>query len=83
MAVDPYDAIRLERTRQAVKWSGPHDWGAGDCSSPEVPEPVKMAVLAEEVGEVARAMLDGKPEDLRRELIQVAAVAVAWVEGMR
>jgi hypothetical protein len=32
------------------------------------------------VGEVARAMNDGK--GLREELIQVAAVAVAWVEAM-
>jgi hypothetical protein len=42
---------------------------------------VKVAVLAEECGEVARAALDGKPEQMRAELIQVAAVAVAILEG--
>jgi NTP pyrophosphatase (non-canonical NTP hydrolase) len=42
-----------------------------------------LAVLLEEVGEVARALLEGEPvADLRAELIQVAAVAVAWVEGI-
>lgn len=40
----------------------------------------RLAVLVEEVGEVARAMNDGK--GLREELIQVAAVAVAWVEAI-
>lgn len=40
----------------------------------------RLAVLVEEVGEVARAMNDGK--GLREELIQVAAVAVAWLEAI-
>jgi NTP pyrophosphatase (non-canonical NTP hydrolase) len=38
-------------------------------------------VLAEECGEVARAALDGTI-DLKDELVQVAAVAVAWLEGL-
>lgn len=79
---DVYALIDKERARQAEKWSGPHDWGKGDCSSPYVSRPVKVAVLTEEVGEVARAMLDGDGEGLRRELVQVAAVAVAWLEMM-
>jgi NTP pyrophosphatase (non-canonical NTP hydrolase) len=48
----------------------------------------KLAALMEEVGEVARAILgdhdivqDGG--DVRKELIHVAAVAVAWAESLR
>lgn len=51
----------------------------------------RLAVLAEEFGEVAREVLTGEgrrlardtvgtPEALRKEVIQVAAVAVAWAE---
>jgi hypothetical protein len=77
-----FTAIHAERIAQHRKWSQSHDWGQGDCSSPDVPEPVKAAVLAEECGEVARAVLDRNPDNLRTELIQVAAVAVAWLEGL-
>jgi hypothetical protein len=46
---------------------------------------VWAAVLGEEFGEVCRAALmrsfsGGPVEDLRSELVQVAAVAVAWLE---
>lgn len=77
-----YAQIDAERISQARQWAPPHPWGAGDCSSQHVPEPVKAAVLAEECGEVSRAVLDREPAALRTELIQVAAVAVAWLEGM-
>lgn len=79
---DIWAAILAERERQAAKWDGPHDWGWGDCSSDDVYMPVKLTVLMEEVGEVARAVLDRKPADLRTELTQVAAVAVAILEGL-
>lgn len=43
----------------------------------------RNSVLVEEVGEVARALNDNEtPGELRTELIQVAAVAVAWVEAI-
>ena len=78
-----YALIDIERARQQSKWDGPHPWGSGDCSSPHVDQSVKAAVLAEEVGEVARAVLDINPANLRSELVQVAAVAVAWLEGSK
>lgn len=54
-----------------------------DCTDPKLNPMTKLAVLTEELGEVARAVLDEEPlEDLRGELIQVAAVAVAWAEGI-
>jgi hypothetical protein len=52
-----YALIEAERARQAARWAGPHDWGSGDCSSPRVLPIVKVAVLTEECGEVARAAL--------------------------
>lgn len=39
------------------------------------------AILAEEVGEVLQALDEG-PERTREELVQVAAVAVAWIEAI-
>ena len=79
---DIYAAIDDERTRQGVLWSGQHDWGRGDCSSLDVAPIVKTAVLSEECGEVARAVLDKDLDGARAELVQVAAVAVAWLESL-
>lgn len=60
-----------------------------NCSSPVVDDTRKACVLYEEVGEVAQAVLEWqeKPcairrEHLRMELVQVAAVAVAWLESL-
>jgi len=77
-----YALIDAERVRQRVKWDAPHRWGQGDCSSPNVDVRTKLLVLTEECGEVARAVLDEDQEALRTELVQVAAVAVAWLEGI-
>ena len=77
-----YALVDAERSRQLVKWGRPHPWGWGDCSSPHVTDLTKMAVLTEEVGEVARALLDGHDDGMRDELVQVAAVAVAWLESL-
>jgi len=77
-----FAAITAERGRQAVKWDRAHAHGWGDCSSRAVPGSVKVAVLAEECGEVARAVLDGQSRHLAAELVQVAAVCVAWLEGL-
>lgn len=41
---------------------------------------VALAVLVEEVGEVATSLLDG--EGLRGELIDVAQVAIKWLEQL-
>ena len=48
-----------------------------------IPDRDRLLVLIEEVGEVARAVLgNADAGNLRAELVQVAAVAVAWVEGL-
>jgi NTP pyrophosphatase (non-canonical NTP hydrolase) len=58
-----------ERMRQEVKW-GQQDHGAHGW----------LPILTEEFGEVGKAMCENDPVNLREELIQVAAVAAAWVE---
>jgi hypothetical protein len=78
---DVFALIDAERDRQSAKWGGNHAWGKGDCSSLEVPDEIKSVVLAEECGEVARAVLDLDHDGLVAELVQVAAVAVAWLES--
>ena len=75
-------AILAERQAQAKKWNTHHDWGFGDCSNNQVAPITKVAVLSEETGEVARAVLENNNEQLKIELVQVAAVAVAWLESL-
>lgn len=82
--------IAAERDRQRTKWVE-HSWGSGDCSSDEVAAfadthdtnaLLRLAVLHEEAGEVARAVMERDDEHLRAELVQVAAVCHAWLESM-
>jgi hypothetical protein len=79
---DALALVAAERDRQRAKWGGEHHWGRGDCSGNGFPEWVKLAVLGEEFGEVARAMHDQDREGLASELVQVAAVATAWREAL-
>ena len=65
------------------------DWRS--CADPDMTggDGTRYLVLGEEVGEVANASLEAGYEpdrigdwDLRAELVQVAAVAVAWIEAI-
>jgi len=78
-----YRLITDERDRQRKKWNKPHGWGRGDCSSLKVAPIVKAAVLSEECGEVAKAVLEKDNASLKTELIQCAAVCVAWLESLK
>lgn len=80
--------VKLERVRQYEILQNKGLW---DCADPATPHPNKMLVLTEEVGEVANCILEAgfgtmtkKQFDaaLYRELIQVAAVAVAFAESV-
>lgn len=51
--------------------------------NPDMPNWRKLAILVEEVGEVAEAMQDDKGKGLARELLQVAAVALMWYDSVR
>jgi NTP pyrophosphatase (non-canonical NTP hydrolase) len=70
-------AVSIERRAQIEQW--------GDQSGH--PDTTWLAILTEEVGEAAQAVLHDKfggkaAGELRWELIQVAAVAVAWIEAI-
>lgn len=69
-----YRQIADERARQrSMAANGRWSWTFADAS-----DSMRLAVLVEEVGEVASAIQgDG---DLRVELVQVAAVCVQWLE---
>ena len=71
---DVYRLIDLEREQQDAKW-GPASTDASDhyCM---------LAILTEEVGEVARALLERDMVHMFGEIVQVAAVAVKWLEGI-
>ena len=72
--------VGAERDRQeALREEGSLVYTAADLDCPEV---LRLAALVEEVGEVARALQEGDYENLAVELVQVAAVAVAWVEAL-
>lgn len=80
---DTLHAVMHERTRQEVLWPGK------TCAGGDISDGRKLAILTEEVGEVAKEMNDADNEGrdvsavaLRTELIQVAAVAVAWAEAL-
>lgn len=61
--------VAIELFRQDCKWGeqnhAPEKW---------------ITILTEEVGESAKAALEENPDEYRKELIQVAAVAVAAIE---
>lgn len=63
-------AVKVERQRQIQKWG--LEW-----RSPEL----LIAVLMEEVGEVARAAMENDSEQYLIELVQVAAVACQMYEA--
>lgn len=73
--------ISDERDRQEeLKASGRF---AETCADASMAPALKLAVLTEEVGEVARCICDGDSNArLREELVQVAAVATAWLESL-
>jgi NTP pyrophosphatase (non-canonical NTP hydrolase) len=83
--------IAQERLRQEELFHAGHH--SFTCSSLIADDNRKLRVLMEEVGEVARSidLLEGltvkraiekELNNLRDELTQVAAVAVAWLESM-
>lgn len=65
--------VHEERDRQDAKWGGVPGIDRRD-------DHTYAAVLGEEFGEVCEAWLSREMGALRNELVQVAAVAVAWIE---
>lgn len=69
--LDTDQAIDGERVRQLIKF--------GDQTGNSNEH--WLAILMEEVGEAIREHLNKEPEAFRTELVQVAAVAHAWLEA--
>lgn len=67
-----YGWIDVERARQDRKW--------GEARGRGLTNEYWLTILTEEVGEAAKDVLDDAKDNLVGELIQVAAVAVAWLE---
>lgn len=84
--VDPmaiWDQVAEERRRAHAKH------GANSMEERPPGDHIRLTILLEEVGEVAReyneAAIAGRPLDwdlLRKELIQVAAMSGAWAEAL-
>ena len=73
-------AIRAERFRQeALVEQGKFEY---TCASSFLDSESKFLILGEAVGEVARAVPEQDLANLKEELIQVAAVCVAWLESL-
>ena len=66
------DFVAAERRTQDKKWGSQHDLTTSTWA----------CILMEEVGEAAEAILEDNPMGLFTEIIQIAAVAVAWAESI-
>jgi len=66
--------VLMEMARQDSLWGPP-------VTQDQTPEK-RLAILAEEFGEYARAVLEKDPDNARDELIQIAAVALANAERL-
>jgi hypothetical protein len=85
--------IAAERHQQDARWGEQnHPDGTGSWYASDAAQARKECEEAAGTGdlswrhilleEVAEAMAEERPDDLRRELIQVAAVAAAWAEAI-
>lgn len=86
-----FDAIFRERERQEkLKADGRFEFTCADLGATDQ---ARAIILVEEIGEVCRVILNlekqthdepkkGTLAQLRSELVQVAAVTVAWIEGL-
>lgn len=70
-----FDAIIKERERQ-------EQLHPGQTLGHPIEPPLAITILLEEVGECARAVLERDKEQLKKELIEVAACCTAWLETM-
>ena len=102
LRINVLNDVSIERDRQEqLKKDGKFLWTCADLGMATYAD--KLAVLSEEVGEVAKEVVDltieqlkydkelldypthrreHKRDEIRKELIQVAAVCVAWCEAI-
>lgn len=65
------DLITMERRRQDAQWG---------TEFPDRSDDRWLTILTEEAGEAAHAILSGNEKNLVEEIVQIAAVAVSWLE---
>lgn len=82
--------VHVERERQEAKCAEKVAEGLNwhTCASPLLGDGDRLAVLVEEIGEISRELCEarasGRPphDNLREELVQAAAICVAWIEAI-
>lgn len=92
--LDRYAQLYGDVHRERIRAHEKHDAAGGSMERRPWHDGMWLPVLTEEIGEVARvlcdfelgvagAFLDGSPADkLREELVQVAAMACAWIAAL-
>jgi hypothetical protein len=83
----PIELSRLQLVQDQVRaevWRAEYKHRDEAMTSPVHGDGKRLSILVEEVGEVGSAMTydKGSRANLREELIQVAAMATAWVYAM-
>jgi hypothetical protein len=75
----PYDEVHRERIRAHEK----HGAKGNSREQADWHDKEWLPILMEEVGEAAHCLTyDANPVELREELVQVAAMAIAWIEAI-
>lgn len=73
--LEVFNRVNLHRDQMDKKW--------GDKSIVAIEQPHFVStLLAEEVGEVARAILEKDHEGLKSELLDVMQICCAWLEAL-
>lgn len=78
MRVPPAVNNELQRYAKRVR-TGRWKWS---LATPFVDDRMKLPVLLEEVGEIGSAIKKGDRENLKEEVAQVAAGALAWLSAL-
>lgn len=75
--LEVFNRLNLHRERMDNRW-GPESINLVATDKPKT----IVTLLAEEVGEVARAVLENDDENLIAELLDVMQICCAWLEAM-
>lgn len=69
---DPLQDVMEERARQDKKW--------GEQNHTDL---YWLGIATEELGEIAKAIIENDPTAVRKELVQFTAVGLAWLEAIK
>ncbi len=88
-----FDTVYVDINEERFRAHAKHARNGDSMETAEWDDPAWLPVLVEEIGEVARVLCEmrhqanGKPglvdrNNLREELVQVAAMATAWIRAL-